>query len=143
MWLVTLGILLAGGILGAASLIVAKKPNAQQLIDKLTPYQGWIGAVMFLWGIWDLISTFRAMGLMALGVKFLLLWIIILVASLTELLLGFLLGFGLITQYALSKNEQAMAKGQAMRAKLAPFQGLLGILAIVVALLFLVLRIIL
>ncbi len=46
---------------------------------------------------------------------------------------GNLLGFGLITKYALSKNEAAMEKGQAIRAKLSKFQGPLGIVAIVVA----------
>ncbi len=36
-------ITIAGGILAASALIIARKPNAKQLIDKLTPYQGWIG----------------------------------------------------------------------------------------------------
>ena len=36
-------ITIAGGILAASALIIARKPNAKELIDKLTPYQGWIG----------------------------------------------------------------------------------------------------
>jgi hypothetical protein len=137
MWLVTLGVLLAGGILGAAGAIVAKKPNAKELIDKLTPYQGWIGAVMFLWGIWDTISCIRLIGIIAHAP---LLWIILLVASLTELFLGFLLGYGLIVKYGLSKNPTAAAKGEEMQKKLIKFQVPLGFTAIGVALLFLVFR---
>ena len=49
MWIITVVLLLAGGLLGAANLIVAKKPNAKELIDKLTPYQGWIGVALVLW----------------------------------------------------------------------------------------------
>ena len=39
-------ITIAGGLLAASNLIIARKPNAKDLIDKLTPYQGWIGIVM-------------------------------------------------------------------------------------------------
>lgn len=137
MWIVTVLVLIVGGILGAASLIVARKPDAQQLIDKLTPYQGGIGALMFIWGIWDVISSIRIISILSLAPVT---WIIVFVGSLTELLLGFLLGFGLITKYALSKNQQAMEKGQQIRGKLAKFQGPLGILSIILGLLVLVWR---
>jgi hypothetical protein len=30
------------GILGASNLIIARKPDAKELIAKLAPYQGWI-----------------------------------------------------------------------------------------------------
>ncbi|MBW1809293.1 MAG: hypothetical protein JRJ87_13945 [Deltaproteobacteria bacterium] len=132
MWrvFVMVGILFCGGILSAANIIVGKKPNAKELIDKLVPYQGWIGAVMFLWGIWDFIYMFNIIG----AFSFMPVTVLVLVAAtLTELVLGFLLGFGLITKYALSKSEAAMEKGQAIRAKLSKFQGPLGIVAIVIA----------
>lgn len=133
----TVAVLIIGGVLAAASLIVAKKPDAKELIDKLTPYQGGIGAVMFLWGIWDLIGAVRFLDLLS---AMPLLWIFWLVSALAEIVLGFLLGFGLITKYALSKNEQAMEKGQAIRAKLAVYQGPLGLVAIALAVVMLVLR---
>jgi len=133
--------LVAGGILASASLIVAKKPNAKELIDKLTPYQGWIGIVLFFWGIYDTINLIRIIGVLFKGSV--LLAIFVIVAVPTELLVGFLLGFGLITKYALSKNQTAMEKGQAMRAKLAPVQGILGLIAIVVGIVYALLYIIL
>jgi len=118
---------------------VAKKPNAQELIDKLTPYQGWIGIALFLGGIWDTISLIQVIGLLLKASP--LLGIFYIVAVPTELLIGFLLGFGLITKYALSKNQTALEKGQAMRAKLAPVQGILGLLSIAVGLIYAVLSI--
>lgn len=140
MYFVTVAMMIVGGILGAASLIVSKKPDAQELIDKLTPYQGWIGVVLFLWGLWATISCILNLGLLSLVPIW---WIMMLLTSLVQLLLGFLLGFGLITKYALSKNETAMQRGQEIRAKLAKFQGPLGLASIALALVYLVLSFVL
>ena len=120
-------ITIAGGILAASALIVARKPNAQQLIDKLTPYQGWIGIVMFFWGIWGLFSALKHVALFKLAPVLYSIWI---VCGVADLVVGFLLGFGLITKYTLSKNEAALARGQALRVKLAKYQGAFGLLAI-------------
>jgi len=135
-WFITGVVLLLGGVLGAANLIVAKKPNAKELIDKLTPYQGWIGVVLVVWGLWDVIGVLRTMtGLSAAPVW----WLLYLVTTLTELGLGFLLGYGLISKYVLSRNPQAMQKGQELQAKLVMYQGPLGLVAIALAILFMVL----
>ena len=53
---------IAGGVLASSGFIISKKPNAKELIDKLVPYQGWIGAVMFFWGIWETISVVTHLG---------------------------------------------------------------------------------
>jgi hypothetical protein len=129
---ITAAFMIVAGILAAAGLIVSRKPEAKELIDKLTPYQGWLGIVLFCWGIWDII---QALPTMALSFIFGLIYLIV---GCLELVLGFMLGFGLITKFALSKNEEAKAKGQAIRGKLAPFQGILGFLAIIMAIVFLV-----
>lgn len=128
-WIImTSAFLMVAGILAAAGLIVSRKPEAAKLIDKLTPWQGWVGIVLLFWGIYDIINS---IGALAWG-GFILFLVYIIVAVI-EILLGFLLGFGLITKFALSKNDEAKAKGQAIRGKLAPFQGILGFLAIAVA----------
>ncbi|MCK5800206.1 MAG: hypothetical protein KAI47_23610, partial [Deltaproteobacteria bacterium] len=62
--MLTVVFLILGGILASASLIVARKPNAQELIDKITPYQGWIGVALFFWGIWDVIQLIRVIGIL-------------------------------------------------------------------------------
>ena len=133
MWIITVVVLLAGGLLGAANLIVAKKPNAKELIDKLTPYQGSIGVVLVIWGVIDVIRIVPSLGALSSAP----LWTVIsLLTALTELGLGFLLGYGLISKYALSKSPQALEKGQQLRAKLVVYQGPLGLTAIVLAILF-------
>ncbi|HUJ61506.1 MAG TPA: hypothetical protein VLX92_23535 [Kofleriaceae bacterium] len=121
-------ITIAGGILAASALIIARKPNAKQLIDKLTPYQGWIGIVMFVWGIWEVLGCVRGLSLLSVRPLF---WVFWLLVGAADLLVGFLLGFGLITKYTLSKSPAAQAKGQELRVKLAGYQGVLGLFAMV------------
>jgi hypothetical protein len=139
MWVITVVILFVAGVLGAANLIIAKKPNARELIEKLTPYRGWIGVVLVLWGIWDLIGVFRFLGALSAAPVW---WVLYLVTAVTELALGFLLGYGLISKYALGGSPQALEKGQQLRAKLANYQGPLGVTAIVLAIVFTVVTLI-
>ena len=128
-------ITIAGGILAASALIIARKPNAKDLIDKITPYQGWIGIVMFFWGIWGVLDCVRGIGSLASSPLFWLFW---LASSAADLVVGFLLGFGLITKYALGRNATAQARGQQLRAKLTGYQGVFGLFAIATGSLFIV-----
>jgi hypothetical protein len=121
-------ITICGGILAASALIIARSPNAKQLIDKLTPYQGWIGIVMFGWGVFELLHVVSGMSLLSVRPLF---WVFWLASGVADLTVGFLLGFGLITKWALSGSPQALARGQAIRAKLAAYQGALGVLAVI------------
>jgi len=125
-----------GGILAASSFIVARKPNAQQLIDKLVPYQGWIGFCMFGWGCWELFGVLTHMGLLSAAPMA---WTFWLLEGAADLLVGFILGFGLITKYTLNGSAYAREKGQAIRARLVNFQVPLGGLAIVMGALYIVL----
>lgn len=120
-------ITIAGGILAASALIISRRPNAKHLIDKLTPYQGWIGIVMFFWGIWGLFSALRAVALIKLAPVLYSIWV---VCGVVDLVVGFLLGFGLITKYTLSGSPTALARGQEIRGKLAKYQGAFGLVAI-------------
>ena len=126
-------ITIAGGILAASGFIIKRKPNAQQLIDKLAPYQGWIGLVMFAWGVWEVIHS--VLGISMLG-SHPLQWAFWTASGVADLLVGFLLGFGLITHYALSKNPAAMARGQQLRSKLVAIQAPLGAFAVVMGTLY-------
>jgi hypothetical protein len=128
-------ITILGGILAASGFIIKRLPNAQGAIDKIAPYQGWIGVVMFGWGVWETIHS-------ALGITLLsthpLQWVFWLLSGVADLLVGFLLGFGLITHYALSKNPTALAKGQKIRGTLMSIQAPLGLLAMVMGALYIV-----
>lgn len=119
-------------ILAVPSLILSKKPNAQELLAKLEPYQGWIGLIGCLWGVWGIISAILSLGLLTTWPIW---WIIWAAGSVVLAALGFMLGFGMINSMFLGKNPQAQAKAAAVREKIAPLQGKLGIIGIVVGIL--------
>jgi hypothetical protein len=118
-WLIVLG------VLGAASLIIAKKPDAKELIDKLAPYQGWIGVVSAFWGAWGIIGAVLGLGLLT---TWPILWATMLANAVLLLCLGLLLGVGVMKTFI--KDEAAVAKLDTTIAKLAPKQGMLGLVAI-------------
>jgi hypothetical protein len=119
-WLVLLG------VLGAANLIIARKPDAKEMIGKISPYQGWMGASSVLWGLWIMLWCVLNAGFLIkwsfIGFATLLAVAVVLVA------LGLLLGVGVLKTFV--KNEQAHAKLDQTVTKLAPFQGILGLIAI-------------
>jgi hypothetical protein len=124
---------IVGGLLAASALIVAKKPNAKELLAKLTPYTGWIGTLMFFWGTWETINLVRFAGMIFHRPIF---GAFYLATTVSDLVVGFLLGFGLITKYALSSSPAAMAKGDGIRAKLVPYQATFGLVSIVCGVLY-------
>jgi len=116
-------------IIAVPSLILAKKPNAKELLDKVAPYQGWIGLIFCLAGIWGIISAILNMGWLT---TYPIWWITLLAGSLVQAILGFMLGFSMINKLLLSKNEGAKQKAAALQAKLAPKLGKFGIFGLIV-----------
>src|SRR5437764_13531301 len=110
--MILLGILLIlAGILAASSLIIQKQPNAQEVISKIVPFQGIIGIILLLWGLYALIfGLLPYLG--AWMTLFPIRAIAALLATLVAIGLGILLGYGLIAQYALSKNAGAARSGE-------------------------------
>ena len=119
-------LLIAAGALAAAPLIVSKQPNAQEAISKMVPYQGIIGIVLLLWGLFTLIRLLPVLGYALQSLA----GIVMLLACLVAIALGILLGYGLISKYALSKNADAARSGEMVRAKLTGIQIPLGIAGI-------------
>jgi hypothetical protein len=117
------------GLMAAPSLILSKKPNAKELLDKLTPFQGWIGLVFAFWGVWGIISAIMNLDVLT---HWPIWWITWLASSVVEATLGFLLGYGMISKLILSKNPTAQEKGEQLLAKLAPLQGKLGLFGVIV-----------
>ncbi len=119
-------LLIAAGALAAAPLIVSKQPNAQEAISKLVPYQGIIGIILLLWGLFTLLRLLSFLGAALQSLT----GIGILLACLVAIALGILLGYGLISKYALSKNADAARNGEMVRAKLTGIQIPLGVAGI-------------
>jgi len=116
-------IAIIGGIIAASSLIVAKKPNAQELLDKLTPYQGWIGVVLLVFSIQGILASIRFFSIIGLA------------TSAVMFIVGFLLSYALLSKYLLEKNETAKEKGQQLRAKLVNYQVPAGVILVVLGIL--------
>ncbi|MFC4096478.1 hypothetical protein [Euzebyella saccharophila] len=114
-------------IIAVPSLLLSKKPNAKELLEKIEPYQGWIGLVLCFWGLWGVISAILNMGWLSTAPIW---WVTFLVGNLISAGLGFLLSSSLINKLLLSKNEAAKAKAAELREKIAPSQGKLGIVGI-------------
>lgn len=117
------------GLLAAPSLLLSKRPDASVLLDKIAPYQGWIGLIFCFWGIWGVIQALLGIGIIG---DWPIWWITWMSSSAIEAVLGFILGYGMISKLLLSKNPQAEAKGEKLLAKLAPIQGKLGLIGVFV-----------
>jgi hypothetical protein len=118
-WLIVLG------VLGASNLIIARKPDAKELIGKIAPYQGWMGAVSALWGVWGIISAILSIGLLT---TFPIWWATWVATDVILVALGLLLGIGTLKTFI--KQPQAVEKMDMLVAKLAPKQGVLGLVGI-------------
>ena len=115
------------GVLAAPNLIISKKPEAKEIIAKLAPYQGWIGACSAVWGlikVFQCFKYFRVFSVVPVGV------ITVIASAFLTLALGLLLGIGVIKSFI--GSEDAKAKMDEMMAKLAAKQGILGLLGIIV-----------
>jgi len=123
MGIITGAALIVLGILGAAS-VIAKKPGMDAVVKTLSQYQGWIGFVGCIWGIWTIISSILNIGWLGTLPIW---WLTYLATGVIEAGLGFILGYGLIQQFALAKaTPEVKAKAQAGFQKLVAIQIPLG-----------------
>ena len=131
-------VLIAGGILAVSSLIVAKKPDAQKLIDKLVPYQAVIGVALLVLGIVNLI---RGLGNHLIDILRIvpLFGLTYLAMCVTSILLGFMFGMPQIAKW-LPGEGATEQKGMELSRKLAPYQVLIGLVGLAAALLMILYR---
>lgn len=136
LWLVWFVVFpIVGGIIAASAFIVAKKPDAKELLGKLAPYQGFIGVAMFADGIYnalDIPDFIKMIGTL----PFIAISCLITIFSL--LVVGFLLGFALIAKWIPGEGA-AEQKGAALQQKLAVYSAPLGFVSIIAGVLMLVL----
>jgi hypothetical protein len=121
------------GCLAIPSLIIAKRPDAKQVLDKITPYQGWIGLIGLAWGVYALLFwILPSLGWLGGGMRLMLWFIVAAVDVALLIILGFMMGIGTLKTFI--KNPNAQAKMDQTLVKLAPKQGTLGVVAIIVGL---------
>ncbi|MBV8756007.1 MAG: hypothetical protein JO257_01950 [Deltaproteobacteria bacterium] len=135
--LITPILLILGSILAISGLIIAKKPDAKALIDKLSPYQALIGVFMLAGGLWwvlkwggYLVDVFKFNAILAASI-----WGVIA----TSILLGALFGMPQIAKW-IPGDSPAEQKAMELSQKVAPFQVLLGLIGLASALIYLLFR---
>ena len=92
----------------------------------LAPFQGVIGIIAAIWGAYNVVMALVHISALS-GAP--LLWILGFAAAVVMLVLGFILGYALISKYTMTTPEAA-AKGEAMRLKLVKYQTPLGLVSI-------------
>ncbi len=114
-------------VLGALAVpnLILRKPELKPMLDKLTPFQGWIGAISALWGVWGLISAVLHLSLLTAAPIW---WITLTATAALTFALGLLLGIGTLKTFI--KDATAQAKMDQTVLKLAPYQGTLGLAAL-------------
>lgn len=131
-------VLIVGGILAVSGLIVAKKPDAKELIDKLVPYQAIIGIALLALGIVNLVRWLgnHVFTLLSVAPVF---GLTVLAMIFTSILLGFMFGMPQIAKW-LPGDGAAEQKGMELSKKLAPYQVIIGLIGLAAALLMLLYR---
>jgi hypothetical protein len=132
-------VLIAGGLLAASTVIVARRPDAQQVINRLVPFQAMIGVALLAFGFINMIRllTSGTLGALSRVPFFFASHLCVLGCS---VLLGFLFGMPLISRLV-PGSSSAEQKAAELAQKIAAFQIMLGLLGIVASLVYIVFRI--
>jgi hypothetical protein len=125
-------ILIVLGAFCVPALVAQKSPNAKQLLDKIVPYQGIVGFVSFIWGIWVVIQCIMNLGWFSYNPPIgIILWLTYLVNAVLSVGAGAILGWGLIQKYLLAKaSDDVKKKAEESLAKLVSMQPKIGIACI-------------
>ncbi len=119
------------GVIAAYPFFLKKKPDLQQLFDKIIPVRGWLGLVF---GIWSLVKLVQLLSFIDDIFVFVGAWhkicmILMVLIYIISVLIGFIFVLELVPQYIPSQKE----KGDKIISILKPYYTKLGLLAIAAA----------
>lgn len=123
-----------GGVLAAAALIISKKPDAKQYIDKLAAYQAIIGVGLVAVSVINFLRVLKYLGAMFDAVFLHALAFVAMVA--TGFLLGALFGMPQIAKW-IPGDSPAEQKAVELSKKVTPYQVTLGVIAVIASLIVL------
>jgi hypothetical protein len=129
-------VLILGCILAMSGIIIAKKPDARALIEKLTPYQTLIGIALIVLGVINFfvllpkLTNIFKLNLISAAVA--------LTVVGTSILLGALFGMPQIAK--LIPDQNAEQKALRISQQLAPYQVMLGLVGLVASVLYFLYR---
>ena len=117
-------VVIAGGLLAVSALIIANKPDAKQLIDKLTPFQALIGVAMIALSV---INLLRMLGVLTDMFKLNFMWALGIWCMFgAGVALGALFGMPQVVKW-IPGESNAEQKAMELTQKIAPFQVILGL----------------
>jgi hypothetical protein len=129
-------LLILGSILAMSAIIVARRPDAKAMIDKLVPFQALIGVGMIVLGV---IHFIRVIPTLTDIFKVNLLQAAVVLAVIgVSILLGVLFGAPQIAK--LMPDLKAEQKAMELAHKVGPYQVLLGLVGVLAALLYFLYR---
>jgi len=126
--------LIALGLIAAAGKVGELIPASKKLTDFLRDSSGWVGLVAIFLGLWWVIRLFWYIGPM-LKYAFLT-WIIAMGCALVMLALGLVFAKGQLQEWT-SSNEKVNGPLQKVWGVLEPKQEMLGLVALILALVYL------
>ena len=121
MWIVSLLLLIALGLLGIASWLRHRKPDAAGPLAQLEGIGGWVGLVGLVWGVLLLVNWVLAIGALAAAP---LMMIIALATALVITALSLILAMP--TVKTLAGSNDFTRKLEQTAAKFGPFKVILG-----------------
>jgi len=123
MGVITSILAILGGILASSNVIIDRQPNSRDLIEKVVPYQNGIGIALLIIGVLTLLKFGSLLSI---------------VLAVAQIIVGFLLGYGALTQFIFSSNEAAAERGAKIRETLIQYQIPAGFALIVLGILYLI-----
>jgi len=128
------------GCLAVPQMVMSKSPDAKKALDKIVPFQGWIGVISLIWGLYNVIWLIRFLSALGHGVKGIIFFLVFAAFVVCQIVLGFILGIGVVKSFV--KDANAQAKLDETLAKVQPYQSKLGLLAIADGILLVIMSII-
>lgn len=135
--------LILGSLVCLSTFIISKKPEAKELFEKIAPYQGFLGVGLLFWGLYDMYRWFlqdTGIGMSAFSIFMKVDKVLAFAGAaylVSEVLIGFILGFGLIASWIPGEGT-AEKKGLAIQKKLLTVSLPIGIVGIISAILVLI-----
>ena len=127
-------IAIVAGLLAASSIVIQKLPDSAELINKIKPYEGYIGAASLVMGFITLFSFSYIMKTNLINIV----GTFSCIASC--IIMGFLMGYPVLQDLFLDEmSEESRNKSKKLYEKLTPYKvtsGLVGMATGVIILLF-------
>lgn len=131
MFLVGALAVIAGSLLSLSGFIIARSPSTQRLFERVTPYQGFLGVALLAWGIFDLVRSAGHWGAFLRSPFPKLFGIGVIAYVLSEIVIGFCLGFGIIARW-IPGEGRAERRGLSIQRRLLDVSlpiGMVGLVA--------------